>query len=71
MAGWDEFAEQLLDALRRLVQGDAEPYRSLWSHRDDVTIFGAWGADGLGWAAVEPRLGWVLPPTSPVRPAAR
>ena len=43
MSDWDGFTKQLLDALRRFVQGDAEPYKSLWSHRDDVTIFGGWG----------------------------
>lgn len=58
MPDWDEFTLQLLDALRRFVQGDAEPYRNLWSHRDDVTIFGGWGAYEQGWAAVEPRLDW-------------
>ncbi len=58
MADRDEFAAQLLDALRRSVQGDAEPRKSLWSHRDDVTIFGGWGACEQGWAGVEPRLDW-------------
>src|SRR5215813_1879414 len=29
MSDWDEFTGQLLDALRRFVQGDAEPYKSL------------------------------------------
>lgn len=58
MPDWDEFTLQILDALRRFVQGDAEPYRNLWSHRDDVTIFGGWGAYEQGWAAVEPRLDW-------------
>jgi hypothetical protein len=50
--------KQLLDTLRRFVQGDAEPYKSLWSHADDVTIFGGWGAYEQGWTAVEPRLEW-------------
>ena len=58
MSDWDEFTKQLLHALRRFVQGDAEPYKSLWSHADDVTIFGGWGAYEQGWAAVEPRLEW-------------
>ena len=58
MSDWDEFTGQLLDALRRFAQGDAEPYKSLWSRADDVTIFGGWGAYEQGWAAVEPRLEW-------------
>ena len=28
MPDWDEFTVQLLDALRRFVQGDAEPYKT-------------------------------------------
>ena len=58
MSDWDEFTKQLVDALRRFVQGDAEPYKSLWSRADDVTIFGGWGAYEQGWVAVEPRLEW-------------
>ena len=58
MSDWDEFTGQLLDALRRFVQGDAEPYKNLWSHAEDATIFGGWGAYEQGWAAVESRLDW-------------
>ena len=58
MADWDEFIAHLLDALRRFVEGDAEPYKSLWSRRDDVTIFGGWGGYEQGWAEVGPRLDW-------------
>jgi hypothetical protein len=58
MSDWDEITDQLLEAQRRFVQGDAGPLKSLWSHRDDVTIFGGWGAYEQGWAAVEPRLEW-------------
>ena len=56
MSDWDEFAKQLLDALRRFAQGDAEPYKSLWSRADDVTIFGGWGAlrTGLGSGRAAP-----------------
>ena len=38
--------------------GDAAPFAALWSRRDDVTIFGAFGAYERGWAAVGPRLDW-------------
>ena len=58
MADWDEFTARLLSALRRFVEGDAQPYKSLWSHGDDVVIFGGWGAWEQGWAAVGPRLDW-------------
>ena len=38
--------------------GDAGPTAALWSRRDDVTIFGGWGAYERGWGAVGPRLAW-------------
>ena len=38
--------------------GDAAPFAALWSRRDDVTIFGAFGAYERGWAEVGPRLDW-------------
>jgi hypothetical protein len=41
-----------------LSKATPNPLKSLWSHRDDVTIFGGWGACEQGWAAVEPRLDW-------------
>jgi hypothetical protein len=42
MSDWDEFTGQLLDALRRFAQGDAEPYKSLWSRGrcDDLRRLG-------------------------------
>ena len=43
MSDWDEFTGQLLDALRRFAQGDAEPTRAC-GPADDATIFGGWGA---------------------------
>ena len=58
MADWDELIAHLLNALRRFVEGDAEPYKRLWSQRDDVTIFGGWGGYEQGWAEVGPRLDW-------------
>jgi ketosteroid isomerase-like protein len=38
--------------------GDAASMKALWSHADDVTIFGAWGAYEQGWEQVGPRLDW-------------
>ena len=43
---------------RRFVNGDAGPYKQLWSHVDDVTIFGGWGGYEQGWDAVSRRLDW-------------
>lgn len=61
MSDGDEF-ERALRALRTALTnfgwGDPEPYAALWSTRDDVTIFGAFGAYEQGWTNVYPRLVW-------------
>ena len=58
MSSWDEFCGQRREAIERFVNGDAGPYKQLWSHADDVTIFGGWGAYEQGWDAVSRRLDW-------------
>lgn len=56
--GWDRFVDTVQEANRefaRGVLGDAT--RTVWSHDDDVTLFGGYG--GLvepGWKSVESRL---------------
>ena len=40
MSTWDEFSDQRRRAIERFVNGDPDPYKLLWSHADDVTIFG-------------------------------
>jgi hypothetical protein len=37
---------------------DAEMFKALWSHRDDVTILGAFGGFEQGWDLVGPRMEW-------------
>jgi ketosteroid isomerase-like protein len=58
MSTWDEFSDQRRRAIERFVNGDPDPYKLLWSHADDVTIFGGWGAYEQGWDAVSRRLDW-------------
>ncbi len=58
MSSWDEFCAQRRRAIERFVNGDAGPYKQLWCHADDVTIFGGWGAYEQGWDAVSRRLDW-------------
>jgi len=58
MLNWDEFCGQRRSAIERFVSGDVGPYKQLWSHADDVTIFGGWGAYEQGWDAVRRRLDW-------------
>lgn len=51
------FAEQE-PAIHDFKQGNPEAYLANWSHADDVTIFGGWGAYEKGWAEVGPRMEW-------------
>ena len=50
--------DALVAALAPFGQGDAAPFAALWSHGDDVTIYGGYGAYERGWAAVSARLAW-------------
>lgn len=38
------------------ANGDAQPFAALWSHADDVTLFGGFGAGQLGWSEVATRI---------------
>ena len=50
--------EQVRTANQHFLAGDSAPYKGCWSHTDDVTIFGGWGAYEQGWEQVGPRLDW-------------
>ncbi len=43
---------------RSFFAGDPAPLLALWSHAEDVTIFGGAGGYVQGWTAVRPRLAW-------------
>src|SRR4051794_37579457 len=50
---------EALDAAQAaFVRGNAEPFKALYSHGDDVTILGAFGGFEQGWDLVGPRLDW-------------
>ena len=56
---WQAFIEDVQNANREFAKGGMEGTRGIWSHNDDVTIFGGYG--GLvepGWQNVEARLSW-------------
>jgi ketosteroid isomerase-like protein len=55
---WNALNQELRAALDAFVAGDADPYKRLWSHRDDVSIFGAFGGCLRGWNAIAERLDW-------------
>lgn len=52
----ERMRSNLRAALDAFVGGDAEPYKSLWSQSDDVSLMGAFGGRVLGWSAVAARL---------------
>lgn len=39
--------------------GDPEPFKALWSHANDVSLFGAFGPCKKGWHQVEKTVEWV------------
>jgi ketosteroid isomerase-like protein len=50
--------DEIGDTGNAFLSGNSDPVKSYWSHQDDVTIFGGWGAYELGWAEVGARLDW-------------
>jgi ketosteroid isomerase-like protein len=57
-ASWDATMAELIAAQNRFLNGDAGGIQALYSHRDDVTVFGGFGGYERGWAEVGPRLAW-------------
>jgi hypothetical protein len=54
------FLSQLDAAQLELQNGRAEPFKSLWSRSDDVTLSGGFGGTiEKGWKAIGLRLDWV------------
>ena len=53
-----EFLQVFEDGISGFLNGDAARWKAIASHRDDVTIMGAWGAAEQGWAEASPRYDW-------------
>src|SRR5688572_8109422 len=47
-------------ATTRFLNGDAAQWKQIASHRDDVTLMGAWGAYEKSWGEVGPRYDWAV-----------
>jgi ketosteroid isomerase-like protein len=54
--GLDEFVDEYHAAVGRIVQGDAEPLKALYSRADDTVLANPFGPAVRGWAAVSARL---------------
>jgi len=52
-------AEQLGRANDAMMAGDPEPYIEMWSRRDPVSLFGAWGPCKTGWTQLAETFRWV------------
>jgi ketosteroid isomerase-like protein len=55
----DIFIPRQAEAEAALVQGDLEPRLALWTRRDPVSVWGAWGPCNTGWEEVERTFRWV------------
>jgi hypothetical protein len=55
---WKTFLGDLNVALNAFVRGDAGPYKALWSHTEEISIFGAFGGHERGWTVLATRLDW-------------
>jgi ketosteroid isomerase-like protein len=51
--------QRYFDALTAIANGDPEPLKALYSHREDISQCGLWGGVERGWAEVSGRLDWV------------
>src|SRR5262249_34761734 len=56
---WRRFRASFEAALAEQLDGRTAAFKALWSHRPDVSIFGALHGLELGWAEVDARLDWV------------
>ena len=52
---WKRMRTQYEEAYRAMLRGDPGPFKALWSHREDICLFGALGDMEQGWAEVRPR----------------
>ena len=56
MTGASEHFHEVVDqyhlAAAEFVKGNAEPYKVLWSHENDVSIGNPWGPPVRGWESV-------------------
>jgi ketosteroid isomerase-like protein len=55
---WAAFIAKLEAAEHEFAQGRPAAFKALWSHRDDVSICGAFGGIESGWKNVAARLDW-------------
>ena len=57
-AAFSAFLPRFEDGIRGFINGDPTLWKEQASHRDDVTIMGAWGAYEKGWSQAAERYDW-------------
>jgi ketosteroid isomerase-like protein len=59
-ADFEAFLGRLDAALQRFVNGDADGFKDVWAHTEDVTVAGGYGGEIVqGWNVLSPRLSGV------------
>jgi|SRR5882757_1025730 len=56
---FDHMLERQRVANEAIYNGDPGPFMALWSQRDPVTLFGAWGTCKRGWDELSRTFQWV------------
>jgi ketosteroid isomerase-like protein len=63
MSATGDFTSKVLERQRAandaMYAGDPEPYMSMWSRHDPVSLFGAWGPCQTGWDELGRTYRWV------------
>lgn len=55
---FQQFVNQVQEAMRQFITGNAASLKALYSHADDVTVFGGFGAYERGWQQVGSNVDW-------------
>jgi hypothetical protein len=53
---FDEAVERQRVALREFMHGNPQPFKDMYSRRDDATLANPFGGVARGWAAIPDRL---------------
>jgi hypothetical protein len=55
---FQQFVDQVKEAMRQVITGNPAPLKALYSHSDDVTVFVGFGAYERGWEEVGHNAEW-------------
>ncbi len=55
---FQQFVDQVKEAMSQFITGNSEPLKALWARTDDVTVFGGFGSYERGWERVSSNIDW-------------